>query len=353
MTTEEPLVDTSTSTVTVTHLRHIAISCLKLEESVRFFKEGWGLALVEAGADVAYFRTQSAEPYQLALMRGPGRAIMRIAFGVANRSHVEAVADLVSSHGGAVLRRPGPLAGPGGGYGVGIVDPDGRVIELSADVSADSHGGGSHGDIETMPTIPLVLAHVVCNTPDIDRIERFWRDVLGFRVSDWSEHQMVFMRCNSEHHSIAFNAADYASYNHTAWAMPSIDGLFRAQGRLRSFGTDLAWGPGRHGPGNQVFSYFVEPSGYVVELIADGVVIDKEESWEPRVWLRRPEYMDLWGTSGLPPDGLRAAMAGSPDPSYMLQMGKPDHGQTTITRDRPAPPDITMPRTFNAAREPE
>jgi hypothetical protein len=98
--------------------------------------------------------------------------------------------------------------------------------------------------------------------------------------------------------------------------MDSIDDLFRAQGRVRAFGTDLKWGTGRHGPGSQVFNYFIEPSGYVVELIADGVEIPEGAAWEPQVWQRKPEFMDLWGTAGFPCPEIREAMAGVPDPGH-------------------------------------
>jgi catechol 2,3-dioxygenase-like lactoylglutathione lyase family enzyme len=156
----------------------------------------------------------------------------------------------------------------------------------------------------------------VLNTPDIDGTTAFYRDVLGFRISDWSEHQMSFLRCNPEHHSIAFNAAPHAAYNHTSWTMGSIDELFRAQGRARTSGSTLMWGTGRHGPGSQVFNYFVEPSGYVVELIADGIEIPDENAWQPQVWQRTPEAMDLWGTAGPPSAEIRVAMTGVPDAGH-------------------------------------
>ena len=66
----------------------------------------------------------------------------------------------------------------------------------------------------------------------------------------------------------------------------------------------------------QVFNYFVEPSGYVCELIADGIDIADEAAWESRVWVRAPQFMDLWGTSGPPSAEIRAAMTGTPDPDY-------------------------------------
>jgi catechol 2,3-dioxygenase-like lactoylglutathione lyase family enzyme len=203
---------------------------------------------------------------------------------------------------------PGPLETPGHGYGFRFLDPDNRCVELSAGVTPGRPGNGG--------AVPLKLAHAVFNTPDIDRATAFYRDLLGFRVSDWSEHVMSFLRCNAEHHSIAFNAAPHSAYNHTSWTMPSIDALFRAQGRIRDSGSPLMWGTGRHGPGSQVFNYYVEPSGYVVELIADGIEIPSEEAWEAHVWQRKPEFMDLWGTAGPPSAEIRQAMGGAPDPGY-------------------------------------
>jgi hypothetical protein len=76
------------------------------------------------------------------------------------------------------------------------------------------------------------------------------------------------------------------------------------------------WGTGRHGPGSQVFNYFIEPSGYVVELIADGAEVLDDAAWEVQVWERKPEAMDLWGTAGFPSPAIRTAMAGVPDPGH-------------------------------------
>ncbi len=290
----------------VTHLRYVAIATPEFERSRTFFTAAWGLR--ESGAVVdgtAFLQTQSAEPFQLALCTGPERKIERIAFGLPSRSDVDAAARSLDRAGVPALDPPHELSTPGHGYGFRFLDPDNRCVELSADVAA-----GTAGDAGP---VPQKLAHVVVNTPDIDRATAFYRDLMGFKISDWSEHQMSFLRCNPEHHSIAFNAAPHAAYNHTSWAMGSIDELFRAQGRVRAFGSPLMWGTGRHGPGSQVFNYFIEPSGYVVELIADGIEIADDAAWQPHVWERKPEFMDLWGTSGPPGAEIRQAMAGVPD----------------------------------------
>jgi catechol 2,3-dioxygenase-like lactoylglutathione lyase family enzyme len=292
--------------VKLTHLRHVAIVTPQHDASAAFFRTAWGLRDAGTFAGTTYLRTRSREAFQLALVPGAQRRIERIAFGLATRADVDAAARELAAAGIAIVTTPHELDTPGGGYGFAFLDPDRRCIELSADVA--------DGDAADLPATPRKLAHIVCNTPDIDRVTAFYTDVLGLRVSDWSEHVMSFLRCDAEHHSIAFNAAPHASYNHTSWTMDSIDELFRAQGRVRASGTPLMWGTGRHGPGHQVFNYFIEPSGYVVESIADGIIIDDESAWQPTVWERAPQFMDLWGTSGPPSPEIRAAMTGTPDP---------------------------------------
>ena len=286
----------------VTHLRHVVLVAPEFERSIAFFSDSWGLECVARDAERAFFRTALAEPYQLQLLAGTRRALECIAFGLPARADVDAAARDLAAAGIPLESPPGPLAGPGGGYGLRLRDPDGRCIELSADVALP--------EARSTPAVPAFLSHIVLNTPQLDRMTDFFTQLLGFRVSDWSEHVMSFLRCNREHHSVAFNDAPHASYNHTSWELGSIDELFRAQGRVRAGGTPLGWGTGRHAPGQQVFNYFVEPSGYVVEYIADGETIDDEAAWQPQVHGRTPAAMDVWNTAGPPSAEIRAAMLG-------------------------------------------
>jgi catechol 2,3-dioxygenase-like lactoylglutathione lyase family enzyme len=294
----------------VTHLRHLALAVPDFDRSRAFFTEAWGLRDAGTANGTAFLRTARDEAFQLALVPGNERRIERIAFGLATRAAVDAAYDVLQGAGVPIVAPPGDLTTPGGGYALRFLDPDRRCIELSAGVGA--------GPAPEAGPVPHKLAHVVVNTPDIDRATTFYAEILGLRVSDWSEHVMSFLRCDSEHHSLAFNAAPHASLNHCSWTMGSIDELFRAQGRIRAWGSPLMWGTGRHGPGNQVFNYFVEPSGYVCELIADGIDIADDAAWEPRVWVRAPQFMDLWGTSGPPSPEIRTAMTGTADPDYSV-----------------------------------
>jgi hypothetical protein len=150
----------------------------------------------------------------------------------------------------------------------------------------------------------------------LEQVQAFYEHVLGFRVSDFSANQMVFLRCSSDHHAIALNRGAYPSVNHVAFEMASIDSFMRGIGRMKVKGQAPAWGPGRHGPGNNPFAYFVSPAGFVIEFTSEVQQID-EATHEPQVWPRNvPEKMDVWMTAGPPTPAMRAVMAGRPDPGF-------------------------------------
>ena len=166
---------------------------------------------------------------------------------------------------------------------------------------------------------PRSICHIVNNTPDLQRITKFYAGVLGFRVSDWSGQQMAFLRTDSKHHNISFNVAPHASVNHVAYLVSGIDEVMRGISNLRKHGIEPAWGPGRHGPGNNIFCYFRDPFGYVAEYTSDIDYIADESKHEPKVWPRSPESMDRWGVAAPPSAELREAMTGEPDQGWARQ----------------------------------
>ena len=111
------------------------------------------------------------------------------------------------------------------------------------------------------------------NSAEVEKQTAFFLDVLGFKWSDCT-FMMDFVRCCSDHHSVAFARGNGPSLNHMAYEMPNIDGLMRGAGRVRKSGYEIMWGVGRHGPGNNVFSYFVEPNGFVTEYTTEVEQVD-------------------------------------------------------------------------------
>ena len=120
---------------------------------------------------------------------------------------------------------------------------------------------------------PTKLTHVVLNSAEVEKQTAFFLDVLGFKWSD-STFMMDFVRCCSDHHSVAFARGNGPTLNHMAYEMPNIDGLMSGAGRVRKSGYEIMWGVGRHGPGSNVFSYFVEPNGFVTEYTTEVEQVD-------------------------------------------------------------------------------
>jgi catechol 2,3-dioxygenase-like lactoylglutathione lyase family enzyme len=236
---------------------------------------------------------------------------------------VEAAATYLREQGVPVVEAPQDSKEPGCGYSLRLLDPDGRVIELSAEADRLSPAEWK------APVIPRKMSHTVLNTSDIDRSMDFYTRVLGFRVSDWSAHQMVFLRCNTDHHSVAFNSGPHASLNHIAYELPSMEDVMRGVGNFRRRGRTAMWGPGRHGPGNNVFAYFQDPAGLVCEYTSDIQQVVDDSTWVPRVWDRSAETVDRWGTAGLPSDEARAAMLGEPDPGILPATGQSSAAEPT------------------------
>ncbi len=295
--------------VRVDTLRGIAMRAPGIAATRDFYIDNWGLTVAAEAGGALYFRGTGSEPFIYALREDHTFGIDYINFGMASRAGLDALHAQLKRGGVAILEAPGPLSTPGGGYGFMIGDPDHRRLRFSADVAAN-------GDTADAIARPRKASHVVLNTPDLDRAQKFYETHLGFRASDYSANQMVFLRCNTDHHAIAFNRSPYASVNHVAFEMPSIDDFMRGIGRMRVKGQSPAWGPGRHGPGNNPFAYFVSPSGFVIEFTSEVQQID-EATHNVQVWPRdKPEAMDQWMTAGPPTPAMRAVMQGRPDPGF-------------------------------------
>ena len=283
-----------------------------LTATLPFYEDMWGLRLAHAEPGAAWLRGTGEEPFLYGLRDAPVFGIDHIEFRVESAEALAALHAQVSArapaHGGAVLSAPAPMADHIGGTGCEILDPDNRRIRFRHD--------GLRLNEEPEWAKPRKVSHVVLNTPDMEARQRFFEEVLGFRVSDYSADQMVFLRCATDHHSIALVRGAYASVNHVAFEMPTLDEFMRGIGRMKQKGHHPTWGPGRHGPGNNPFAYFCSPSGFVIEFTSELQQID-EATHRAKVWSRDdPESMDRWMTAGPPTPAQRAIMQGRPDPGF-------------------------------------
>ncbi len=130
---------------------------------------------------------------------------------------------------------------------------------------------------------------------------------LDFSMSDRTRI-MAFMRCNSDHHSVALGDTVNNALNHIAFLMPDIDAVMRGGGRMKEAGFPIEWGPGRHGPGDNAFNYFIGPFDVVIEYTAEVEQIDDSyQTGRPSDWTWPPGRVDQWGISPPPSARLKEA----------------------------------------------
>ncbi|MFT4619802.1 MAG: catechol 2,3-dioxygenase-like lactoylglutathione lyase family enzyme [Dinoroseobacter sp.] len=290
------------------HLRGLVMRAPGITDTTDFYLDQWGLEVGEKADGITYLRGTGSEPFIYGLKDDDTYGIEYIHFGMADRTAMDALYAQVTGQDVKTLGAPAMFEDAIGGYGFELLDPDNRRLRFTTDIATR--------EAETVHAYPRKVSHVVLNTRDMDGVQKWYQDVLGFRTSDYSADQMVFLRCGSDHHAIALVRAKYASVNHVAFEMPGIDSFMRGIGRMKQKGQVPSWGPGRHGPGNNPFAYFVSPSGFVIEFTADVLQID-EATHEAKVWARTdPEVMDQWMTAGPPTPAMRAVMGGRPDPGF-------------------------------------
>lgn len=290
------------------HLRGLVMRAPGITATTDFYTEQWGLHVAHRDDGIAYLRGTGEEPFIYGLKDADTYGIEYLHFGMPDRASTDALHDQLVAKGVHITMSPKELDEPFGGYGFEFLDPDHRRLRVTADLVMREG--------ETAHAYPRKVSHVVLNTPDMEGVQAWYETVLGFRTSDYSADQMVFLRSSTDHHSIALVRAKYASVNHVAFEMPGIDSFMRGIGRMKQKGQVPSWGPGRHGPGNNPFAYFVSPSGYVIEFTTEVQQID-EATHEPKVWSRSdPEAMDQWMTAGPPTPAQRTVMAGRPDPGF-------------------------------------
>ena len=135
------------------------------------------------------------------------------------------------------------------------------------------------------PVRPSNLTHLVLGTPDLEASLRFFRDLLGFRISDEVPGVIAFTRCGEVHHQVALQQAPGTLLHHVAFEVDGVDDVARGGTRLidADAGRHL-WGLGRHAIGSNWFWYLREPGGHFVEYAADIDRVGAQEDYRPGDW---------------------------------------------------------------------
>lgn len=291
------------SSPAVTAVRSIELGVRDLNASAAFYQDTWLLDEVARTASAVYLRAAGPEHHVMAIHSGHPYGVVRVNLAAADRAAVDALHDALARAGVTIVHPPRDLDEPGGGYGLAFNDGEGREFRIVAGVPV-------HADVDHTPDRPEKISHIVLGSDPSARVTRLFCDTLGFRLRDQTD-RANFLGCNADHHSLAFGRLGGTALNHVAFDVANIDGEMRAAGRLKRSGFPIEWGVGRHGPGHNVFAYFIDPNGYAVEYTTDMQQVDDAHytPGTPETWKRAP-HSDAWGIADPPTERFREAISG-------------------------------------------
>lgn len=275
----------------VNKLAHVGLRASDLSQQAAFYIDRWGLERTDEHGRALFLRAEGPDHHVLTLHEG-GTGLDHVAFEVDSPDDIENAADLLSRQGIPIVTPPTKELEPGVARAIRFQDPEGNVVELVAGVESVRDAYGPR-DVK-----PQALNHVVLWASDRPAMEAFYGGLLGFRLSDNIGNFMTFWRCNTNHHSLAFLSPreGQTGLNHAAFELRDWEEFMRAVYFMGERGVRRFWGPGRHLAGNNLFSYYHDPEGNVVEYTAEVEQILDDATYVAPFRVPGPGVTDQWGS---------------------------------------------------------
>jgi hypothetical protein len=274
-----------------------------LERAERF-AHAFGFATAARTPDELHLRGSDAGTPCVVIRKGPRSRFLGPAFRTADSTDVLRLADAT---GRTAVKLPESL----GGLTVDLADPSGLRVRVVADTDELSalpaqqpltsnygHNVTRSNATQRPPREPAKvqrLGHVVLQTTKFIESLNWYLEHLGLIVSDFLYYPrqrergpvMAFIRCDrgatpTDHHTMAM-ALGPNRYVHSAYQVADLDALAAGGEYLLDCGYQRSWGIGRHIQGSQIFDYWRDPDGFMVEHFSDGDLFDctLEPGWAP------------------------------------------------------------------------
>ena len=185
---------------------------------------------------------------------------------------------------------------------VSFSDPSGNRHELVWGFKSDFAHFASPAGVSRFVTGDIGMGHTVLPAPNFDVTARFFREVMGFGLSDIMNFQPAgpqgptipihFFHCaNARHHSLALAAFPLDSgCVHIMVEVDSMPEVGRALDRMAAHGVALSATLGQHTNDKMTSFYMRSPSNFDVEFGYGGAVVD----WSSHV-VHEFTRVSLWG----------------------------------------------------------
>ncbi|WP_126974932.1 VOC family protein [Frigidibacter oleivorans] len=273
---------TNTAVHAGAYLHHVAFQSSDPQRLARFYAEVMDMTLSHPASDE--WRCEGPRR-RMVVVPGQDKQLAYAGLALRDAQGLQMMRQRAEDEGLEILASPSPYFADGA---FAVRDPNGQLICFGMALPETPGLTGIQG-----PTQHLTYA-----SQDVQAFIDFYVGKLGFQLSDTVLHDdgriaTAFTTSNHEHHTIACfytpdrNGVDHHSYEAGDWTyIRDWCDHFAAQG------VQLSWGPGRHGPGNNLFIFITDPDGNWIEVSAEMEVIYDRDTIE---WPQHPRTLNKWG----------------------------------------------------------
>lgn len=274
-------------------LGYFGIGAKNFDDWSSFATRWLGMQLVELGATSRAFRMDDRKQ-RLVIDRELTEGSRYFGWEVADADALDALAARLERAGVAVRREPTVLADQRCVRAlISFADPAGNRLEAFYGAAVADEPFRAGRTISGFRTGPLGMGHAVLTVAEIDPLLSFYRNVLGFRLSDYvlKPFKGYFMHVNPRHHSLALIETGKDGMHHFMVEFYSLDdvgqGYDIALGEPERIATTL----GRH-PNDYITSYYLRsPSDFMLECGWGGREVNMA-NWQASEITMGPS---LWG----------------------------------------------------------
>lgn len=267
------------------------------------FLDDWGLEACGAGAfrcrDGGEVRVSPMTDPELPEAVEPGATLREVIWGVSDQQGVDAFAEELSRDRSVEVLPDGTVRSVDD-MGLAIGFRVSRRRKVVAEPYRENTPGASFRVDQRAPffkrAVPQEISHVVFGVPDLAPVEEFYRQRLGFRVSDRYTGRAVFLRAapaGNHHHLFLLNSNDARThFNHICFKVRNVHEVIGGGQFIAARGWPTFAGPGRHYVSSACFWYFSGPVAGAFEYAADEDVVS--ENWTGGEHEATPEIFSEW-----------------------------------------------------------
>lgn len=282
-------------TYLVNTIGHVQVNVTDMDAVVRDATEILGLHVTHRDAAQTWLSSNGRKA-EVVLHRADRNALRSVGFEALSVQAVEEAARRVPQAGCRLLSEKPTLDGCAAG--MVYATPQGNVFEVHTAIPDEIYGRRHFG----IGVGPTRMDHVNIMSPEPEATQRQFETIMGLRLSEkMVNDSLIWMRgANRQHHILGIVRGE-AGLHHYSFELAEFGQYCRLGDLLDRAGKELVWGPGRHRPGDNIYAYYVDAAGVMVECSSGMALVADDDAYQPNIItaLKRPEnvrVMNVWGT---------------------------------------------------------